>query len=108
MNRNKVDLVASYFQNLFSYLCSDMKRVQYKGFKSIKPRWYDFECRTIKGDKFKFLNLFVKTGYQYFYETFKTLLNKFKYTVRAKTEEYKDSLRKQIKKSVNDQKLFWD
>ena len=28
VNRNKVDLVASYFLNLFSYLCSDMKRVQ--------------------------------------------------------------------------------
>ena len=48
VNKNKVDLVASYFQNLFSYLCSDMKRVQYKEFKSVKPRWYDSECRTVK------------------------------------------------------------
>ena len=37
VNRNKVDLVASYFQNLFSYLYSDI-RVQFKGFKSVKPR----------------------------------------------------------------------
>ena len=107
VNRNKVNLVASYFQTLFSYLCSDMKRVQYKESKSVKPRWYDSECRTIKRDKFKFLNLFVKTGYQYFYEKFRTLRNKFKHTVRAKTKEDKDSLRKQIENSVNDQKLFW-
>ena len=107
VNRNKVDLVASYFQNLFSHLCSDMKRVQYKEFKSVKPRWYDSECRTIKRDKFKFLNLFVKTGYQYFYEKFRTLCNKFKRTVRANTKEDKNSLRKQIENSVNEQKLFW-
>ena len=106
VNRNKVDLVASYFQNLFSYLCSDMKRVQYTDFTSVKPRWYDSECRTIKRDKFKFLNLFVKTGYQYFYEKFRTICNKFKHTVRAKTKEDKDSLRKQIENSVNDQNLF--
>ena len=63
MNRNILDLVASYFQNLFSYLCSDMKRVQYKEFKFVKPPWYDSECRT---ERDKFLNLFVETGYQYF------------------------------------------
>ena len=81
VNRNRVDLVASYFQNIFSYLCSDMRRAQYKEFKSVKPRWHDSERRTIKRDKFKFLNLFVKTGYQYSYEKFRTLRNKFKHTV---------------------------
>ena len=84
-----------------------MKRLQYKEFKSVKPRWYDSECRTIKRDKFKFVNLFVKAGYQYFYEKFRTLCKKFKHTVRAKTKEDKNSLRKQIQNSVNDQKLFW-
>ena len=107
MNRNKVDLVASFSKFIFSYLYSDMKRVQYKEFKSVKPRWYDSECRTIKRDKFKFLNLFVKTQYQYFYEKFRTLSNKFKHTVRAKTKEDKNSLRKHNEKSIKDQKLFW-
>ena len=84
-----------------------MRRVQYKEFKSVKPRWYASECRRIKRYKFKFLNLFVKTGCQYFYEKFRTLRNKFKHRVRAKTKEDKDSLRKQIENSLNDQKLFW-
>ena len=86
MNRNIVDLVASYFQNLFSYLCSDMKKVQYKEFKSVK-RWYDSKCRN--KNMYKFLNLFLKTGYQYFYEKFRTLRDKFKHTVRAKTKRIK-------------------
>ena len=108
VNRNKLDLVVSHFQNLCSYLRSDMKRLQYKGFKSVKPWWYDSECRkNNKRYNFKFLNLFVKTGYQYFYEKFKALRNKCKHIVRAKTKEDKDLLHKQIENSVNDQKLFW-
>ena len=49
----------------------------------------------------------LKLDNQYFYEKIRTLRNKFKHTVRAKTKEYKDSLRKQIENSVNGQKLFW-
>ena len=40
-------------------------------------------------------------------EKFRTLRSKFKHTVRTNTKDYKNSLRKQIENSVNDQKLFW-
>ena len=62
--------------------------------------------RTIERDKLKSLNLFVKTGCQYFYEKFRTLRNNLKHTVCAKTQENKDSLREPIEDSLNDQKLF--
>ena len=69
--------------------------------------WYDTECRNVKKEKFKFLNLFAETGHQYFYEKFRFLRNKFKQLIQSKTKGYKTSLREQIENSVNDQKGFW-
>ena len=84
-----------------------MKVSQRAGKDSTQVEWYDTECRKVKKEKFKFLNLFAKTGYQYFYEKFRFPRNKFKHLIRSKAEDYKTSSREQIENSVNDQKGFW-
>ena len=103
----KIDTIASLFQNLFGYWCSNIKVSRQAGKDNTHVEWYDTECRNVKTEKFKFLNLFAKTGYQYFYEKFRFLRNKFKHLIRSKAKGYKTSLREQIENSVNDQKGFW-
>ena len=101
----KIDTIASLFQNLFGYWCSNMKVSRRAGKDNTHVEWY--ECRNVKKEKFKFLNLFAKTGYQYFNEKFRFRRNKFKHLIRSKAKGYKTSLHEQIENSVNDQKGFW-
>ena len=70
VDMGKIDTIASLFQNLFGYWCSNMKDCRRAGKDNTHTEWYDTECRKVKKEKFRFLNLFAKTGYQYFYEKF--------------------------------------
>ena len=84
-----------------------MKVSRRAGKHNTHVEWYDTESRNVKKEKLKFLNLFAKMGYQYFYKKFRFLRNKFKNFIRSKAKGYKTSLREQIENSANDQKSFW-
>ena len=75
---------------------------------SRQPPLYDDECQTIKKQKFKFLDMFAKTGTQFFYYQFRNLRNKFKHLVQAKARSYMESMRKKVEDSIGDQKKFWN
>ena len=60
-NLNNVDKIVTLLQNSFCYWCSGMTVKPRQNHLHRLPPWYDEKCRTIK-TKFKFLDMFVKTG----------------------------------------------
>ena len=62
----KINTIASLFQNLLGYWCSNMKVSRRAGKDNTHVEWYDTECRKLKKKKFKFFNLFAKTGVSVF------------------------------------------
>ena len=105
---NNVDKIVTLLQDSFRYWCGCMTVKPRQNHLNRQPPWYDDECRTIKKQKFKFLDMFAKTGTQLFYYQFRNLRNKFKHVVRAKARSYMDSIRKKVEDSIGDQKKFWN
>ena len=97
---NNVDKIVTLLQDSFRYWCGCMTAKPRQNHLNRQPPWYDDECRTIKKQKFTFLDMFAKTGTQFFYYQFRNLRNKFKHLVRAKAKSYMDS--------IDDQKKFWN
>ena len=105
---NNVDKIVTLLQDSFRYWCGCMTVKPRQNHLNRQPPWYDDECRTIKKQKFKFLDMFAKTCTQFFYYQFRNLRNKFKHLVRAKAKSYMDSMRKKVEDSIDDQKKFWN
>ena len=64
----KIETIASLFQTLFRYWCSNMKVSRRVDKNNTNVECFDTECSNVKKEKFKFLNLFSETGYQYIYK----------------------------------------
>ena len=62
---------ASKIEGLFRYWCDSMKLPQTSSNSCSQP-----PCHAVKKEKFKFLDLFAKTGEGYFFEMFKSLRKK--------------------------------
>ena len=70
-----INNIASKIEGLFRYWCDSMKLPQTSSNSCSQPPWYDEECHPVKKEKFKFLDLFAKTGEGYFFENSETNLS---------------------------------
>ena len=103
-----INNISSKIEGLFRFWCDSMKLPETSSNSCSLPPWYDEECHAVKKEKFKFLDLFTKTGEGYFFEMFRSLRNKFfKHMMRGKAEKYKNSQRSRIEDSVSNPKAFW-
>ena len=105
---NNVDKIITLLQDSFRYWCGCMTVKPRQNHLNRQPPWYNDECRTIKKQKFKFLDMFAKTGTQFFYHQFRNLRNIFKHLMRAKAKSYMDSMREKVEDSIDNQKKFWN
>ena len=96
-----INNIASKIEGLFRYWCDSMKLPETSSNSCSQPPWYDEECHAGNKEKFKFLDLFAKTGEGYFFEMFRSLRNKFKHMMRGKAEKYEKSQRSRMEDSVS-------
>ena len=66
---NNVDKIVTLLQESVRYWCSGMTVKPRQSHFNRQPPWYDEECQTIKKQKFKFLDMFAKTGSQFSFVT---------------------------------------
>ena len=105
---NNVDKIVTLLQDSFRYWCGCMTLKPRQNHLNRQPPWYDDKCRTIKKQKFKFLDMFAKTGTQFFYYQFRNLRKKIKKFGASKGQILHGFYKEKVEDSIDDQKKFWN